>query len=107
MSQRANETAPKATEGETTAPPWAQELRRRVEEILLPLVRADGGSCTIRELSEARVVLRFSGRCAGCPGWEFTTQQVAEPLLRPVLPAATELLYERRVELPPKPKRHE
>ncbi len=102
--RRKRSAARAASRVRTPASPtdWRGEVRRRVEEILAPLVARDDGLCELAALEEQRVVLRFSGRCAGCPGFDLTTGRVAEPLLRPVLPDGVELHFERRASLPPR-----
>jgi len=59
-----------------------RKLELLVDETLRPLVEADGGEITIVTVTEARIELRLSGACAGCPGLAYTRAEVIEPLLR-------------------------
>jgi Fe-S cluster biogenesis protein NfuA len=68
-------------------------VRERAEaliaEYIRPLVEADGGRIDVVEAADKRVVLRFSGLCAGCPGQPFTLSRVIEPLIKRMLGADT------------------
>jgi len=68
-------------------------VRERAEaliaEYIRPLVEADGGRIELVDVSDKRVVLRFSGMCAGCPGQPFTLSRVIEPLIKRMLGADT------------------
>lgn len=58
-----------------------------VEELLRPLVEADGGEVTILSVESERVVLQLSGACMGCPGIHYTRSEVIEPLFKSELGA--------------------
>lgn len=64
-------------------------MRERVEaairEYIEPLVHADGGRIELVEATEASVVVRLSGACAGCPGKPYTLEGIITPVLRRVL----------------------
>lgn len=53
-----------------------------VEEVLRPLIEADGGSIEVVEVSEDAVVVRLGGAYAGCPSTSFTLRGVVEPAIR-------------------------
>jgi NifU-like protein len=58
------------------------EVARVVEEVLRPLIEADGGRIELASLGEATVVLTLRGTCVGCPGLHYTRHHVLEPALR-------------------------
>lgn len=64
-----------------------------INEIIRPLVEADGGEIDLVSASNGTVVIRLSGTCAGCPGRSYTTLGVIEPLLRSVLGDSISIQY--------------
>lgn len=52
-----------------------------MDNIVEPLVRADGGELFVAELSATRVVLHLRGRFSGCPGNTLAIRRVIEPAL--------------------------
>jgi Fe-S cluster biogenesis protein NfuA len=65
-----------------------------IEEIIRPLVEADGGTVEIVALTDTLVHLRLAATCAGCPGKTHTRAQVIEPLFRTALGDAVEIQVE-------------
>jgi Fe-S cluster biogenesis protein NfuA len=63
-----------------------EEMLRAIREILVPLVRADGGELYLLRADDRNVELHLGGRFAGCPGNTLTARCVIEPLLRAVVP---------------------
>lgn len=60
-----------------------------VETMLKDLLEVDNGRLEVVEVEEApgRVILRFAGRYAGCPGREIVFRYVVEPILKEALQA--------------------
>ena len=58
------------------------EVKDVVDTYLRPLVEADGGKIEVVEVTEAEVVIRLAGACAGCPGRPYTLERVIRPALR-------------------------
>jgi Fe-S cluster biogenesis protein NfuA len=52
-----------------------------VRELVVPLVRADGGQVHVVSVGERSVALHLSGRFSGCPGNTLARRRVLEPLL--------------------------
>ncbi len=67
-----------------------------IESLLVPLVAADGGRLEVVERSDAKVVIRLSGACAGCPGVHYTRTHVIVPLVRKALGANVEVVVDNR-----------
>ncbi len=70
----------------------AEEL---IQEILRPLVRADGGEIDLVSFEDNTITVRLAGTCAGCPGWPYTTTYVIEPVLRRAFGESLQVRYER------------
>jgi len=64
------------------------EIRRVVQEVLLPLVHADGGELYLVSLDDAGVALHLTGRFSGCPGNTLVRRRVLEPLVSSAAPGA-------------------
>ncbi len=56
-----------------------------IDDILAPLVAADGGKLELVEVEGKRVRLRMTGTCQGCPGKPYTLARIIEPMMRRVL----------------------
>ena len=61
------------------------KAQRLIDEVLQPLIRADGGRIELLEVDARRVVVRLSGTCLGCPGQPYTLTRVIEPAFRKAL----------------------
>ena len=59
-----------------------ERVARVIDEVIRPLVEADGGRIELVAVDAQVIVVRLSGACAGCPGAPYTTSRVIEPLLR-------------------------
>lgn len=68
-----------------------EKAQAAIEQYIRPLVEADGGRIELIDATEARIVIRLSGVCRGCPGQPFTLQRVIEPALKRLLGAHIEL----------------
>jgi len=65
-----------------------------IEEVLQPLVGADGGRVELVSLERDAIVLRLSGTCYGCPGRSCTTSEVIEPLVKKILGPSVSVRYD-------------
>lgn len=77
------------------SPPFPADelLREYLRNQILPLLAVDRGSVELRKADPvtAKVVLRYTGTCAGCPGLTVTHEQLVVPLLRRAFPAIVEV----------------
>ncbi len=60
------------------------ELERVVQEVLAPLIEADGGELYVVRIADPEVELHLTGRFSGCAGNELVVQRVIQPLLQTV-----------------------
>lgn len=65
-----------------------------VEDVLTPLITADGGRLEVVERGAAKVVIRLSGACTGCPGVHYTRTHVIVPILKRALGAHVDVVVE-------------
>lgn len=56
--------------------------RKLVDEVIRPLVEADGGEIELVGVVDRRVLVRLTGTCSGCPGRPYTVTRVIEPLVK-------------------------
>ena len=66
--------------------PREAQLLELCQDVLEPLVRADGGELYVTALAPDALGLHLAGTCAGCPGISFTSRGVLAPLVREVAP---------------------
>lgn len=74
-----------ATESAPLAIPAGEleaRARQLVEQILQPIVAADGGKIELVSVQGRRVTVRMLGMCSGCPGRPYTVSGVLEPAAR-------------------------
>ncbi len=73
--------------------PADELLREYLQTQIVPLLAIDRGSVELRTADPvtARVVLRYSGTCAGCPGLSVTHERLVVPLVRRAFPAVAEV----------------
>lgn len=64
------------------------EIRKILEEVLAPLVEADGGQLYVSKLEDESVELHLAGRFAGCPGNEVVSRRIIGPAISAVAPDA-------------------
>ncbi len=57
------------------------ELENAIEELVRPLVEADGGQIELISLEGDCATVRLSGACGGCPGAPYTQRGLIEPVL--------------------------
>jgi Fe-S cluster biogenesis protein NfuA len=65
-----------------------EKMLRVVEEVLGPLVRADGGELYLVSAQDDSVSLHLAGRFAGCPGNTLATRRLIEPAIQAAAPGA-------------------
>ncbi len=58
------------------------------EDVLAPLVRADGGELWLVLAEADELVLHLAGLYAGCPGTTLVTQGILEPAVHAMVPSA-------------------
>ena len=56
-----------------------QRAKQLIDEVVRPLIAADGGEIELVRIVDKRVVVRLSGMCAGCPGRTYTLAGIIEP----------------------------
>jgi Fe-S cluster biogenesis protein NfuA len=64
------------------------EIHRVLQEVVLPLVRADGGKLYLVAASADEISLHLGGSFSGCPGNTLAIRRVIEPALLAVAPRA-------------------
>jgi Fe-S cluster biogenesis protein NfuA len=62
----------------------AEALQQVLQEIIAPLVEADGGELYLVSSTPDEVKLHLAGTCSGCPGAALTTRGVITPALRSI-----------------------
>jgi Fe-S cluster biogenesis protein NfuA len=72
------------------------ELDTVIDEVIRPLIEADGGTIESVDTSATEIVIRLGGACAGCPGFPLTRGQVIEPLVQKALGRAIKVVVEAR-----------
>ena len=75
-------------------------VRELVDDVLRPLVEADGGTIDLVAVSGERVVVRLGAACAGCPGIHYTREHVVVPALRTVVGESVHVEVERAPSKP-------
>jgi Fe-S cluster biogenesis protein NfuA len=63
-----------------------EKLLKICEDILAPLIQADGGQLFIVAIESDSITLHLAGTCAGCPGATLTSTAIIEPAIRAVAP---------------------
>ena len=71
-----------------------EKVEALINEVLQPLVQADGGNIELLRVEKNTVVLRLSGTCSGCPGKPYTTGGLIEPLLKKSLGESIEVRFQ-------------
>ena len=77
-----------------------EEIQAVVDEILAPLLQADGGAVELIDVSEECVKLKLTGAASTCTGSRFTQVGVIEPLLRGVLGPTVRVEIQKGVPSP-------
>jgi len=63
-----------------------EKLLKICEDILAPLIRADGGELFVVAIDNDSISLHLAGKCSGCPGATLTSSAIIEPAIRAVAP---------------------
>ena len=56
--------------------------RKLVDEVIRPLIEADGGQIQLVGVVDRRVLVRLTGTCSGCPGRPYTLSRIIEPVMK-------------------------
>jgi Fe-S cluster biogenesis protein NfuA len=56
--------------------------KKLVDEILGPLIKADGGQIELVGIVDKRLLVRLTGTCSGCPGRPYTLARIVEPAVK-------------------------
>lgn len=56
--------------------------KKLIDEVLAPLMKADGGEIELVGIVDKRVLVRLAGTYSGCPSRSFTLTRIVEPLLK-------------------------
>jgi len=67
------------------APPVPEAAQRLIEDVLRPLIAADGGEIELVSMVDKRLVIRLAGACSGCPGRPYTVRGIVEKAARKTL----------------------
>lgn len=59
---------------------FSDALQKTLCEVIVPLIEADGGKLYVVP-NESILHLHLAGACSGCPGAQFTINNVIRPLL--------------------------
>lgn len=59
-----------------------EKAKALIEDVLRPLIKADGGDIELIKVEGLQIWVRLSGTCLGCPGRPYTLSRVVEPLLK-------------------------
>ena len=64
------------------AEPMQETAQRLVDDVLRPLVEADGGAIQLVGIVDKKLVVKLTGTCAGCPGRPYTLARIIEPVAK-------------------------
>jgi Fe-S cluster biogenesis protein NfuA len=77
----------------TSPVPTPEQVEKVLSERVRPVLKADGGNVRLERVQDdGTVVVSLTGRCAGCPGAEYTLEALLEPSLREAFPAIKQVL---------------
>ena len=62
-----------------------QRAKKLIDEVVSPLIAADGGRIELVRIVDKRLIVRLSGVCSGCPGRPYTLSGIVEPAARKLL----------------------
>jgi Fe-S cluster biogenesis protein NfuA len=63
-----------------------ERILRICEDIIAPLVHADGGELYLVAVEPDSIALHLAGTCAGCPGAHLTSASIIEPAIHAIAP---------------------
>lgn len=81
------------------------EVEALLEDLVRPLVEADGGGIELVSVDRNVVTVRLTRACGGCPGAPYTRSGLIEPVLRRALGPRLVVRLERAVTRPSSPPR--
>ena len=84
-AQRSSAAEAASSSPVTPQTPFEAQARRLIDDILRPLIAMDGGVIELVSATEARLVVKLTGTCAGCPGRPYTLNGVIERAARKYL----------------------
>jgi Fe-S cluster biogenesis protein NfuA len=63
-----------------------EKVLKICEDIIAPLVHADGGELFVVSIEADSIALHLAGKCAGCPGASLTSISIIEPAIHAIAP---------------------
>ena len=84
-AQRSNAAEAPSSSQAISGTPFEAQAKRLIDEVLRPLLAADGGEIQLVSVTEARLIVKLTGTCAGCPGRPYTLSGVVERAARKYL----------------------
>ncbi len=73
------------------------ELETMIEDVLRPLLQADGGDIELVELDDEKVVVRTKGEAAFGAGSHYVRVSVIEPAIRAIVGSQLDIVIEKAV----------
>jgi len=64
----------------------SEKLLKVCEDIIAPLIHADGGELFVVSIEPDSITLHLAGKCAGCPGASLTSKTIIEPAIHALAP---------------------
>jgi len=64
----------------------SEKLLKVCEDIIAPLIHADGGELFVVSIEPDSITLHLAGKCAGCPGASLTQKTIIEPAIHALAP---------------------
>lgn len=77
-----------------------EDVERALEDLVRPVIEADGGDIELIEVDGNRVVVYLGAACAGCPGRPYTRAGLIEPALSSALGQSIQVDLARRRKAP-------
>lgn len=67
--------------------PTPEQVEEILSECVRPVLKADGGNVRLERVQDdGTVFISLTGRCAGCPGAEYTLKALIDPCLKKAFP---------------------
>ena len=74
------------------------EVNKAFENIILPVLREDGGDARVLAIEDGIVSVEMSGACAGCPSADLETKDMIETVLRSEVPGIKGVEISRAID---------